>query len=251
MTIRIPVGLALALLLLACERQPEAVILHQKTVLSGGDTEPRTEESMQYWTDSMMVVVQPAGRFIVDFKEETMTTVNVRNRTAVRRTFAETKAQVDAANLGKQQQAADYPEDARAELERMGELPGPSLTKVELRPTGRSETIAGYVAREIEFAGTAAKGTLWVSDALPLPLAPEQMEAFRRSTAGMNSASMQFALAMLEAKGIPLRTVMNATVNPNGLTATNEVIDVRRGPLPSEYAGVPDEFARLTPGATP
>lgn len=247
-------GLALLLLLAlaaACERRPEAVILHQKTIVAGGEGEPRVDESMQYWTDRMLVLVQPAGHFIVDFQAEATTSVNQRNRTVVRRTFAENQAKMDVENAQRQQQAADYPEDARAELERMGQIPGPNLTKVELRPTGRSETIAGYQAREIEFTGSAAKGALWISDALPLPLGEKEIQAYRRSTAGMNAASMQFALAMAEAGGIPLRTVLTASLNPHGQTVTNEVIDVRRGPLPAELSGAPDDFARLTPGATP
>ena len=40
----------------------------------------------------------------------------------------------------------------------------------------------------------------------------------------------QFALAMTQAKGIPLRTVLNVALGPEGTTTINEIVEVRAIP---------------------
>ena len=202
-----------------------------------------------------MIVDEPTMRMIVDFAGKRVTSVDKTKRTYIILTFDDMKAQMEAARKEMASRTTDYPDDAKAQLERMGEAIGDRNSKVEVKPLGKREKIAGYDTEEYSFTGSATHGSLWISKDLPLPLGPEELKAFRESTDGMKNANRQFALAMAQTNSLPLRTVMSLELGPDGTTMTNEVLEVREGSAPPDVIGVPADFTQMklaapTPAAT-
>jgi hypothetical protein len=248
---RIPAALALACLLALAASTAAAkdLVLRQKTTVAGVGA--RSVESTQYWTPRRMIVDEAAGRIVVDFVDENLTSIDKTRKTWIVLTFEQMSRQMDAARLEMAQRTQDLDADAKAQLERMGEAIGDRDSAVEVKPTGKREKIAGYDAEEYTFSGSAVKGTLWISKDLPLPLGEKEMKAYRRSTYGMKGPGRQFALAMAQVKALPLRTVMQLDLGPDGTTSTNEVIEVRAESPPAAMIDVPEGFTEMKPGAAP
>lgn len=231
----------------ACRSAPPAdVIVKQKTSTTGAIE--RQSESTQYWTDRLMVVDEPASRLIVDFVARKVTLLDKQNKTYLDVTFDAMRAQMDAERKRVAAETADYPEDAKKAVRGMGEALDDLKEGVEVSPTGQRTQIAGYDAEEYKFSGSAVSGTFWVSKDLPLPLGEEQKRAYLASTTGMKAAGRQFALAMVQANAIPLRTEMHIALGPNGTVTTNEVVEVQRGTIPPDVTTIPPDFGpRPTP----
>lgn len=192
-----------------------------------------------------MIVDEPNSRMIVDFVGRSLTSIDKNKRTYIVLTFDDMKEQMEAARRALALQTADYPPDAKAQLERMGEAIGERNSPVEVKALGKYEKIAGYDVEEYSFSGTAARGSLWISKDLPLPLAAKELDAFRESTEGMKGANRQFAVAMAQTKSLPLRTVMSIDLGPDGTTMTNEVLEVRAEKPPSDVVDVPEGFTQM------
>jgi hypothetical protein len=234
-------------LVAACDRAGGDLAIRQRTSTTG--LASRSSESTQYWSEKLMVVDEESSRVIVDFAAETMTTVNKQARTFFTLTFDEMRARMEAARQAMELRTADLPPDAREALERMGQPVGERASAVEVAPTGKKETIAGYEAVEYGFTGNAAHGSLWVSESLPLPLGEVEKGAFRKSMDGMQPPNMLLALAIAQTNAIPLRTVINVAIGPSGSTSTNEVIEVQRTRVPADVARVPQGFRQVDPPA--
>lgn len=223
--------------------------IRQKTTVVGVGA--RTSESTQYWTPKRMIVDETNGRMIVDFEDEQLTSIDKTKKTWITLSFDQMSRQMDAARADMAKRTEGLDPQAKWQLEQMGEAVGSKDAPVEVKPTGKRERIAGYDAEEYTFTGTAVSGTLWASKDLPLPLAPEQMKAFRKSMDGMKGPGRQFAMAMAQVNGVPLRAVMKLGLGPDGTTSTNEVIEVREESPPAGMAAVPDGYSELKPQAAP
>jgi len=237
--------LALAgIAVLAGCQSPSDVVVRQKTSTTG--MVERETQSTQYWTSEMMIVDDDSNRIIIDFAGERLTAADKQKKTYNVVSFNQMRAAMDQARARMAQESGGLGPDAKAALSGMGEPIGAEGI-VDVKPTGKREKIAGYDAEEYSFVGSAVSGTLWVSKDLPLPLGKKAKEAYIASTAGMRAPGRQFALAMVETNGIPLRTAMNVALGPNGTTTTNEVTEVRREPPPPEMRRVPEDFAPAAP----
>ena len=226
--------------LAAPQASAKDLILEQKTTVAG--VGERAGESTQYWTPAMMIVDEPGVRVIVDFATEKLTQIDKTNKNYLTLTFDQMLAQMDASREDLAKRTGDYPPEAKKALEGMGEDIGDKNSPVDVKPTGKHDKIAGYDTDEYTFSGNAGTGTFWVSKALPLPLGPKELKAFRKSMDGMKGPGRLFALAMTQVNGIPLRTELKVNLGPQGTTTTNEVVAVREASPPAEMITVPEGY---------
>lgn len=214
--------------------------LHQRTT-SGVHT-VKTLETMEYWSGNLMVNDDSERRTIVDMDARTFTVADKAEKTYFTQTFDEMQKQLAAMQQAMEKRLENLPPQAR---ELMGSINvNPPLT---LKPTGKTEKIAGYDAKEYAIEGGPTTGSIWVSEALQPPVSPEKTEALRKAMSGMPGPGGKLAAAMMQLKGTPLRTKIMAAMGPQKMVSTTEVVEVSDKAAPPEVLKVPEGFKKVAP----
>jgi hypothetical protein len=218
------------------------LILRQRVTTTG--VRPETHETTQYWTANSMVTDSPDNRVIVDLGAETMTVADKRQKTYFTQTFAEMRQQAEAMKAAMQKQMENMPPQAREMMGKMGMGPGASEAAVSVKPTGKSEKIAGYEAKEYAIEGGPMTASVWATDALTSPGGTKAQEAWGKMMAG--APGSKFAQAIGEVKGVPLRTTIHSTAGgTQGFGSTTEVVEVTEKTPPADVMEVPAGFKKV------
>ncbi len=207
--------------------------VRQRTTMGGATT----REETQYAHGHLLVIDGPDTRTIVDVNARTMQVADKRTRTWFAMTFDDLRRQADAV----QRRARAMPPEARKMLD---ELLGSGDT-VRLEPTGRRETIAGYEATEQALAGGPFRGSIWTTDAVPVPDGVRKWRELSADSTGAAGPARPLTQALARVRGLPLRTSMTANVGGSTFATATEVLEVRRTPVPREVLEIPAGFEKV------
>ncbi|MFI5366269.1 MAG: DUF4412 domain-containing protein [Candidatus Binatia bacterium] len=196
------------------------------------DSTNTTQEVTQYWTDNKMVTEAPSYRTITDFGAKTLTTIDTSKKTYLTVTFDDMRQR--AAALQKRLQ--DLPAQARGEV---GDVMFDE-SPVQLKPTGKSEKIAGYEAKQYTIDGKQISGAVWITDAFDVSA---QMQARQKAVAAKTPMD-RVAAAIAAIKGMPMRQELSIVKGPITLTSTMEVLEVSEKAPPADVLKVPDGFTK-------
>jgi len=215
--------------------------LRQRVTTSGPKSSGH--ESMQYWTADRLVSDEPDMRVIIDFAAETMTVADKKQRTYHTQTFAQMRQQNEAMQAEMQKQMESLPPEAREMMGKMGIAPKSAEVSVSVQPTGKSEKIAGYDAREYVIQAGPMQGSVWATEELEPPGGAKSKEAIGRMM-GTTGPGAKLAQAMLKVKGVPLRTTMGGSMGTHAFSTTSEVIEVSEKAPPPDVMQVPAGFKK-------
>lgn len=224
-----------ALLTVAGGADAADLIIKERHTFEGMATGTTTTEATQYSAGNKRVTDSADSRVIVDLDARTFTVANKKTKTYWSRSLDELKQR--AADSRKRIEA--MPEQTRKMVE--GMMGG---TEVSLKPTGKSETIAGYTAKEYKLESPRVTGSLWVTEALQDPVGAKAAQAFSDAVGGSAGPGGALAAAMGKVNGMPLRTAITMTVGPQKVTTRNEVLAVQVQSPPPEALTVPEGFAK-------
>jgi hypothetical protein len=227
-------------LLLTAVAQAGDLTIRQRTT-TGGGTNTVTREETQYAHGDTLVIDSKDQRTIVDVAAKTMTIADKAKKTYFVLTFDEMRAQADAV----QKKLQEMPPQERG---MMSEMLG-NGAPVTLQPTGKRETIAGYDASEYALSGGPFRGAVWTTEALALPEGVRKWRELSASATSERGPGRQLADALAHAKGIPLRTTMQATIGPGTFSTATEAVEVTTAPPPPDVLVVPPGFTKVAPPA--
>jgi len=202
-----------------------------------GSPSAAPQEQMLYWTDTMRVTDETHRRSIVDFNAHTLTSVDKDRKTYTVRSFDELRKQGEQAT----RHFESMPKEAKKHLAGMD-------TPVTLRPTGTTQTITGYEAKEYAIGGGPYSGSLWATEAIDLgPRAQEWRELAAAISGGPGPAG-QLAEAMTKIKGFPLRIAITTAVAGKQFTVTTEAVEITEKAAPPDVLTVPEGFTKVGGG---
>lgn len=228
------VGVAIVCVLLASGAGATDLVVRQRT--STGTTTTPNEETV-YLMPSSIVTDSRAMRLIVDLDTRTITSADKAQRTYSVMTFDQLRAQLAAIRKALE----GLPPEAR---ERMAPLLDES--PVTLEATGKTDTIAGYVAKEHALRGGPYTGSIWVTDAIATPPAFQKWKTIEKSYGG---AARELGEAIEKLHGFPLRSRIETHVPGQTTVLTNDVVEVREGSAPADVRAVPPGFTKQTAAA--
>jgi hypothetical protein len=205
----------------------EDLILRQRIDASG---KKAGRVQTQYYSASVRITDDERFRSIVDLDKKTVISINKEDHTYSVTSFEE---------LAKRRSRHD---------DRVNGLP-PKVREmvhadevVTVTPTGKTDLIAGYEAREFKVEGRTASGKVWVAESLDFGGRRAEWDRVAVLFGGERSPGGQLAAAMAKLKGVPLRR--SVRLEPLPLVNT-EVIEVRRGPIPADLRRVPEGFTKI------
>jgi hypothetical protein len=236
------IGGCLALLVIVAVGPADAKDLTLRQRMTSGGPHADSHESMQYWTPDKLITDDPDTRVIIDFTGETMTMVDKQRHTYHTQTFAEMRQRSEAAQANLKKHMESLPPQAREMMDQMGMGSKGAEVAVSVKPTGKTEKIAGYEAKEYDLEVGAMRGSVWATEALQPPGGAKATEAFGRML-GSAGPGAKISQAMLSVKGVPLRTTMSS-MGPHGFNTTTEVIEVSEKAPPPDVMQVPAGFKK-------
>lgn len=228
------IRLALGCLLLASSVGAKDLIVHQRSSAGFGGPPPRDETV--YIAGDKIVTESSAARTIVDVEEKTITAADKEKRTYSTVTFDDLQAQMEALRKS----FDSLPPEARKQMGGLFDEGEP----VSITPTGKTETIAGYPAKEHALKGGPYSGSVWTTDAIETPPAFQKWKRMEPSRGG---AARRLGEAMQKLSGFPLRTRIEFQTGNRPITMTNEVAEVTEGSPPAELLRVPSGFTKQAP----
>jgi hypothetical protein len=222
--------------------QAKDLTLRQRVTTTG--VRPDTHEATQYWTENKMVTDSPDDRTIIDLGAQTMTVADKRQETYFTQTFAEMRQRSEAMRAQMQKQMESLPPQAREMMGKMGMGPMAAEAEITVKPTGKSEKIAGYEAKEYAIEGGPITASIWATDALQPPGGAKAREALGKMVAG--APGSKFAQAIGAINGVPLRTIIRSAAGPaKGFSSTTEVVEVSEKAPPADAMEVPAGFKKV------
>jgi hypothetical protein len=227
-------GLALAAPAVAADKD---LMLRQRAF--GPGSPEGGEEQSEYFSGDRIVIASPTRRAIVDLKAQTWTLIDPKQKTYTVMTFDELRYMAERA--AKALEA--LPPEVRKNL---------ALdTPISVQPTGKSERIAGYTAREYEVSGGAASGNVWITDEITMPAQVREWEKVSSSLGVAQGAGGSLAAAIAKLNGVPLRTRMTVAMGPRKVESGTEVLEVREATPPADLLTVPAGFKKAALPALP
>ena len=113
----------------------------------------------------------------------------------------------------------------------------------EVKPTGKSETIAGLKAEEYTFKGAGMTGTMWVAKEFPMH---KELTAMQKGMSAGNkmdpSARLAGAIEKATGGGYPVRMDANLDQNGQKMRVVMEVTKVEEKAVPGDAFAVPDGY---------
>jgi hypothetical protein len=178
---------------------------------------PKTFEAMEYHTDTRTITDGARQRTIVDLTAKTVTMVDKKSASYTVTTFDILRKQGEALRQ-------------RAPAARASESPA---AEPSAKPTGKTERIAGYEAKEYAVAGGPFTGSAWMSEELEQPAGNAEWKKLAASIR-LPRPGDAFQKAIATLHGFPLRTVITDTRSPQRNTVTTEAVEVHKQPPPAE-----------------
>jgi hypothetical protein len=216
----------------------DLMIRQRSSGTMGGPTP--TEETV-YIAGDKIVTDSPTMRTIVDLQQETITSADKAKKAYSVTTFAELRAQMDMIRSSLE----SLPPEQRKQ---MGALFDDSEA-VTIKATGKTDTIAGYPAKEHSVRGGPYTGAVWTTDAVAKPAAFAKWKGIEQTRGG---AARRLGEAMDRLEGFPLRTRIEMKAGPQAVTLSNEVLELKDASPPKEMLAVPAGFTKQAgrlPGA--
>jgi hypothetical protein len=223
-----------ALLLVAGVALAGDLTVRQRTTTTGGGRSLAREET-QYAHGDLLVIDGPDTRTIVDVAAKTMTVADKQKKSFFVMTFDDMRRQAEAV----QARANKMPPDVKKMLD---EMLGAGAT-VTLKPTGKHDTIAGYVAHEYTLSGGPFRGSIWTTDAITLPEGVRKWRELSAAATAPAGPARPLAQALAQVKGVPLRIGMAATLGQGSVTTATEVLEMSTKEPPADVLTVPPGFA--------
>jgi len=116
----------------------------------------------------------------------------------------------------------------------------PKPATVAVKPTGKTETIAGVEAKEYAFESESTKGSIWVADVQGIDTVG-QARAMARTSEGATSIEV-LARALEQTPGIALRISLS---RPTGeLISATDVTEVQRT-IPADAFTIPPDYKKV------
>jgi hypothetical protein len=209
------------------------LMLRQRTYGPAGPAS--AEEQRQYFSGDKIVVDDGRARSIVDLVARTWTLVDKRKKNYTVMPFDDLRRRGEAATKALER----LPPEARRML-------GLDVA-VSVRPTGRTERIAGHTAKEYAIAAGPARGTVWVTEEIRLPAEAQEWEKLSASLGGPARPGGSLEAEIAKLAGLPLRTSMTVSLGPGKVETTTEVVEVREAPAPPEMLRIPEGFEKIAP----
>jgi len=235
------------------------LIIRQRVTHVGVGTPP--EDSTQYWSGGKMAVDSKEMRLIMDLEGDRVTFVDKAAKTYYRESFVAMRERVrgvrghmDKMRKQLEQQMAQMPPEARARAQQYlgkmgsgGDGGTASSPPAELKPTGKTERIAGYDTTEFAARRGESSVTAWVAESLRLPpgYAEKALAATKDLGEGWDMARVMETLATV--KGVPLRTTIDWGTGMERTSTTTEAVDVRQETPPAAVFEVPAGFEKIEP----
>ncbi len=236
------IALSAAVCFASTGAEAKDLILHQRVTTTG----PRagTHEATQYWTATQMVTDSPDNRVIVDIPAETMTVADKHKQTYFTETFAEMRQQSEAMKAAMQKQMENMSPQMREQMAKMGVGPAAMEAPASVKPTGKTEKIAGYQAKEYVVESGPLTASIWATDALQIPGGSKAREALSKMVGG--APGSKFAQAMTQLEGVPLRTVIRSgSAGAQGYSSTTEVTEVSEKTPPADAMKIPADYKKV------
>jgi hypothetical protein len=209
-----------------------------------GSTEKQYEIGT-YWAGSLYVSDEPSMRKIIDAKEETITIVRKTERIYRVTTFQELRDQMKGMQAATEQHLEELPPDQRKLGEALVAHQREEEKRARYEATGRTETIAGYDAREYVLDYGPYRVSVWTTETIvppPNPLTSLFGDAFdamlvpgRGAFEGIHAID-----------GLPLRTISESKMDGIKGISTSEAIEVKEQAPPPEMLQVPEGYVRGT-----
>jgi len=231
----VTVGLLLSLVLPSVGRAMDLTI-RQRVTTTGPRAE--THEATEYVTTTRRITDDPTHRTIVDLDARTLTVLDKTRKTYTVTTFDQLRAQMEAAR----KQLDAMPPEAR-------KMMGGMDAEVTLHPTGKTEKIAGYEAKEYALSGGPTTGAVWVTEEIELPSKSEDWDKFRGAIGGASGPGSKLGEAMAKLKGFPLRTNVTYSVGPITAGYATEVLSVSAQAAPPDVLTIPADTRKVAPRA--
>lgn len=234
------------------------LIVRQRVTNAGMGTPP--EESTQYWSGGKMAVDTRAMRLILDLDADRLTFVNKEDKTyysesfvAMRERVRGVRVHMDKMRRQLEQQMAEMPPEARARAQQyLGKMGGgeggmANSPAAELKPTGKTERIAGYETKEYAARSGDSSIEAWVAESLRLPpgYAEKAVAATKDLGEGWDMARVMETLASVQ--GVPLRTTIDWGAGGERTSTTTEAIEVKSETPPADVFAVPAGFKKIEP----
>jgi len=214
------------------ETNLKGLILHQRVTIGSG----APYEETQFFSDGKSVRDDPQQRTVVDVDAKSITVLTKSSK------MYKVARLDDVRREDEQQKAslASLPAEARKTLG----IDEPAT----LKPTGQTQKIAGYKAKEYAISGGGMSGTVWVTDAIDPGAGAYAWENRAGLTGGARGGPAgKLAEALAGLKGLPLRTAFTVGSGAARVTTTIEVLQVEKKALPADILEVPRDY-RATQG---
>jgi hypothetical protein len=211
----------------AARTTAQDVILRERITIGGN----APYEETQYFSGSKCVRDDPQARTIVDLDAKTLMVLHKDSHTYGVTPLEDLRRQ----NERQKTQLAGLPAEARKSLG----IDQPTT----LKPTGKTQKIAGYQAREYTIEGGGMSGAVWVTDAMnlaPGAYAWENSAGLVGGPRGGPGGKLAEALAKL--KGVPLRTSWAVGSGSGKITTAIEVLQVTEQPPPADIFAIPTHY---------
>ncbi len=218
-------------LLLASTVGAKDLIVRQRS--STGLSGPAPGEETVYLADDKIVTDSTAMRVVVDLTQKTITSIDKEKKVYSVLTFDELRGQMEALRKS----LDSLPPEARKQLGALFEESGP----VTVKESGKTETIAGYTAKEYAVSGGPYSGSIWTTSAIATPPSFGKWKSIEQSHGG---AARRLGEAMEKVDGFPLRTRIEIKSGEQPVVLSNEVIEVKDGSPPAELLKVPPGFTK-------
>jgi len=205
----------------------------------------KTRESMEYFVGNKMVTDDPHFRTITDLGAKTFTMINKDNKTYYTQTFDEIRQRMEGIKAEMKKRMEELPPQTR---EMMAHMMGDEGS-VTLKPTGKTEKIAGYEAKEYALESGQVSGNVWVSEALQPPMKEKDAEAYGKAMGSLGGPGGKLAEAMAKLKGLPLRSTIGMSMGPHKMMTTREVTEVSEKAPPADVLEIPAGFVKMSPPA--
>jgi len=241
MRVATSVVVSAALFALAIPGGAGASDLTIKQRVAGPTEDAKAHDQTEYLTEQKRVTDSEHARSIVDIGAKTVVSMDKDKKVYFVLTFDDIRKR----NEQLQKRLESMPPEAK---KMMGDLDAP----VTLKPTGKTEKIAGYEAKEYAIQGGVLSGSVWVTDQIEPPAnAREEWQKWAGEMGGKRAPGGKLAEAMANLKGLPLRTRLTSTMGEAKFVATTEVTSVSTQPPPPEMLKIPDGYKKAEAPATP
>jgi hypothetical protein len=204
------------------------LMVRARTTAAGG---PMIEAEL-YWSGNKRVTEQKKQRMIFDIDSKTVTVVDKQHKQYSIRSFDE---------ILKQREVLNKRFDAMSQQQRERVGLGKPIT---LKPTGKTEKIVGYTAKEYVLDGGPFAGSMWIAEDLQ-PATWRQWQQVVANAESSGYAGRQLAEAIASQGGFLVRSELTLNLGAKPISLSTEVIEVSAKAAPPDLLVVPEGFHKV------